>query len=97
MRSPLERQLTSRAFALALEPRFDVHAASKELVMGASGNRRALELVFDRVHAVADPRGRVTARVLATLHAALDAMAPFGPTTALAGPRPSLPTAIRTP
>lgn len=82
--SVLEQRLTSRAFALALDPVFDTHAVSKELVDLAAGDRRALERVFERIHAVADPPGQVTARILGALHAALDPPEPSGCTSAWA-------------
>lgn len=76
--SVLEQRLTSRAFALALDPVFDTEAVSKELVDLAAGNRRALERVHGRIHAVAEPRGQVTARILGALHAALGSPEPSG-------------------
>ncbi|MGH3116192.1 MAG: hypothetical protein ACRDQ2_03615 [Gaiellales bacterium] len=79
--SVLERRLTSRAFALALEPAFDTHEVSRELVNIAAGNRQALERVFERIHAAADPRGQVTTRVLGALHAALDSPGTSGCTS----------------
>jgi hypothetical protein len=82
--SVLEQRLTSRAFALALEPAFDPHDVSRELVDLAAGNRRVLERVFERVHAAADPPGQVTTRVLGALHAALDSPEPSGCTSARA-------------
>jgi hypothetical protein len=82
--SVLEQRLTSRAFALALDPVFDTQAVSRELVDLAAGNRRALERVRERVHAVADPPGQVTTRILGALHAALDSPEPSGHTSAWA-------------
>lgn len=79
--SVLEQRLSSRAFALALDPIFDPQAVSRELVALAAGDRRALERVLERVRAVADPPGQVTARILSALHAALDSPEPSRPTS----------------
>jgi len=79
--SVLEQRLTSRAFALALDPVFDMEAVSKELVDLAAGNRGALERVHGRIHAAAHPRGRVTARILGALQAALSSPEPSGRTS----------------
>ncbi len=76
--SVLEQRLTSRAFALALEPAFDTHDVSRELVGLAAGNRVALERVLERIHAAAYPPGQVTTRILGALHAALDLPEPSG-------------------
>jgi hypothetical protein len=82
--SVLEQRLTSRAFALALDPGFDPQAVGRELVDLAAGNRGALERVRERIHAVADPPGQVTVRILGALHAALESPEPSGHTTARA-------------
>lgn len=82
--SVLEQRLTSRAFALALDPVFDTQAVSRELVDLAAGNRQALERVRERIHAAADPPGQVTARILGALHTALDSPEPSGYTSAWA-------------
>jgi hypothetical protein len=76
--SVIEQRLTSRAFALALDPVFDAQAVSRELVDLAAGDRRALERVRERIHAAADPPGQVTARILGALHVALDSPEPSG-------------------
>jgi hypothetical protein len=76
--SMLEQRLTSRAFALALEPAFDTQDVTRELVNLAAGNRLALERVRERIHAAADPPGQVTTRILGALHAALDLPEPSG-------------------
>jgi hypothetical protein len=82
--SVLEQRLTSRAFALALDPGFDTQAVSQELVDLADGNRRALERVRERIHAAADPPGQVTVRILGALRAALESPETSGSTTAQA-------------
>ncbi len=82
--SVLEQRLTSRAFALALDPVLDTPAVSKELVDLAAGNRRALERVRERIHAAADPPGQVTTRILGALQAALEMPEPSGLPTARA-------------
>lgn len=93
--SVLEQRLMSRAFALALEPVFDTHAVSRELVVLAAGNERALARVLERIHAVADPRGQVTARILGALHAALDSAEPSGCASARASWPSDTPASIQ--